>query len=68
MISMSRIGLALVVAAFALAGCTNGPLDYVAPPNGSSNAECQHASGQDTGYVVNCARHNDDRNQRDILR
>lgn len=65
---MSRIGLALVVAAFTLAGCSNGPLADVAPPNGSSNAECQHAGSQGTGYVVNCARHNDDRNQREILR
>ena len=64
---MSRIGLALVVAGFALAGRTNGPFE--GPPNGSSNAECQHVGGQDTGYVVNCARHNDDRNgQREILR
>lgn len=65
---MLRTSLAMVVAAFALAGCTSGPLDAFAPPNGSSNAECQHVGAQDTGYVVNCARHNDDRNnQREIM-
>ena len=65
---MLRPSLALAVAALVLAGCTSGPFDEVAPPNGSSNAECQHVGSQDTGYVVNCARHNDDRNQREILR
>lgn len=66
---MSKFGLALVVAGFALAGCSNVPFDGPPPPNGSSNAECQHVGDQDTGYVVNCARHNDDRNgQREILR
>ncbi len=64
---MSRIGLTLVIAGLVLAGCTSGPLDF-ALPNGSSNAECQHVGDQDTGYVVNCARHNDDRNhEREIL-
>ena len=63
---MSKISLALVIAGFALAGCTNVPFE--GPPNGSSNAECQHAGGGDTGYVVNCSRHNDDRgSQREIM-
>jgi len=66
---MTRTNLLLAMIGLMLAGCTGMPVQGVfPPPNGSSNAECQHVGDQDTGYVVNCARHNDDRNnEREIL-
>jgi hypothetical protein len=66
---MTRVNLAFAIFGLTLAGCTELPPDASLPlPNGSSNAECQHAGSQDTGYVVNCSRHNDERNnEREIL-
>ena len=61
-VAMNKVNLVLVISGLMLAACgpipSDGPLP---PPNGSSNAECQHVGSQDTGYVVNCSRHNDER-------
>ncbi|HEX3066297.1 MAG TPA: hypothetical protein VHQ39_12485 [Dongiaceae bacterium] len=59
---MNKVNLVLAIAGLMLAACGPIPSDGPPPPpNGSSNAECQHVGGQDTGYVVNCNRHNDER-------
>ena len=61
-IAMKSVNLALAIAGLMLAACGPIPSDGPPPPpNGSSNAECQHTGSQDTGYVVNCNRHNDER-------
>jgi hypothetical protein len=59
---MNKMNLALAIAGLVLTGCGPIPSDGPPPPpNGSSNAECQHTGSQGTGYVVNCNRHNDER-------
>jgi hypothetical protein len=56
----------LVIGLVALSGCTESNIDHLfgqsEARNGNIDDECLHAGNQGTGYVVNCNRHNDDRN------
>ena len=58
----------LIAATLALSACAPGmPQEVSGPLNGSNDTECRHAGSQDTGYVVNCNRHNDSGNEREIF-
>ena len=62
---MKAFQVGLAVALIALSGCTNAQIDAFwgksETRNGSLDNECRHQGEQGTGYVVNCARRNDER-------
>ncbi len=67
---MKPLRLLPLIAALALSACAPDlPPDFAGALNGSNDTECRHAGSQDTGYVVNCNRHNDSRDGgREIFR
>jgi hypothetical protein len=63
----------LAVTLIALGGCTNRQIDafwgHSETRNGNLDTECLHQGPQDTGFVTNCGRHNDERehNEREKI-
>jgi hypothetical protein len=64
---MKFLHAGLAAALIALSGCTNKQIDafwgHSETRNGSLNDECVHQGSQGTGFVTNCARHNDERDR-----